>query len=500
MSTSLSTVELAHLENVAARAAAAAEPFAATAPGERAAALVAVAEALLANGGELVAIGQEETGLSEARLTGELNRTAVQLKLFAEVVRDGAYLDARIDVADADFVLGARPDIRRVLTPLGPVVNFAASNFPFAFSVAGGDTAAALAAACPVILKGHSGHPRLGARTAEIVIAALDAAGMPEGTFQFVIGQQEGVEILRDPRVRAGSFTGSIPAGRLLADIAAARPAPIPFFGELGSLNPVFVTAAAVAERGDAIGAAYVGSVAGSAGQLCTKPGFVFAPTGHGMGAAIADAAAAVAPHRMLNPRIAAGYGARREAILATPGVTVLAAGELEFDDDDQGWATVTIVSVSVETLRAQREVLLEEAFGPLSIVVEYSPEIDLASLVNELFEGNLTATAHIGAGEHSPELRELVWVLSEHAGRVLFDGWPTGVAVTPAMQHGGPWPATSNDSSTSVGTGAISRFLRGVAYQNTPQSLLPASLRDANPWGVPQSFAPAGESRGWGA
>lgn len=500
MTTTLSDARIAELDTIAAGAAAATEPFAATAPADRAAALVGVADALLANATELVAIGMEETGLTEARLTGELTRTAVQLKLFAEVVNDGSYLDARIDAADGDFVLGARPDVRRVLSPLGPIVNFAASNFPFAFSVAGGDTAAALAAGCPVILKGHSGHPRLGARTAEVVVGALDAAGMPEATFQFITGQQEGVAILKDPRVRAGSFTGSIPAGRMLADIAAARPTPIPFFGELGSLNPVFVTQDAVAERGEAIASAYVGSVAGSAGQLCTKPGFMFVPAGHGLGEAIQAAAASVAPHRMLNPRIAAGFGERRDEILATPGVSVLAEGELTLDEDGQGWATVTIVSVTADTLRAEPKRLLEEAFGPLSIVVEYAPDADLPALVTELFEGNLTATVHLGAGEDSPELRELVRVLSEHAGRVLFDGWPTGVAVTPAMQHGGPWPATTNDSSTSVGTAAISRFLRAVAYQNTPQALLPAPLQDANPWNVPQAVTPAGESRGWGS
>ncbi|SDS12863.1 aldehyde dehydrogenase (NADP(+)) [Microterricola viridarii] len=500
MTSTLSEARRAELDSVAARADAAAAPYAATAPGERAAALVAVADTLAAHAAELVALGMAETGLTEARLNGELTRTAVQLRLFADVVRDGGYLDARIDAADGDFVLGARPDVRRVLTALGPVVNFAASNFPFAFSVAGGDTAAALAAGCPVILKGHSGHPRLGARTAELVAAALDGAGMPDGTFQFILGQQEGVAILQDPRVRAGSFTGSIPAGRLLADIAAARPAPIPFFGELGSVNPVFVTPAAIAERGAAIAAGYVASVAGSAGQLCTKPGFVFVPAGHGLAAAISDAAESVAPHRLLNPRIAAGFGARRAEIFQTPGVSVLAEGELNEDQDGQGWATVTIVSVSAETLRAQRERLLEEAFGPLSILVEYPADADLAGLVAELFEGNLTATVHIGAGEDSAELRELVRVLSGHAGRVLFDGWPTGVAVTPAMQHGGPWPATTNDSSTSVGTAAISRFLRGVAYQSTPQALLPAPLQDANPWNVPQSFAPAGQSRSWGS
>ncbi|WP_022893929.1 aldehyde dehydrogenase (NADP(+)) [Agromyces subbeticus] len=487
------------LETIAANAAAAAVPFAETPPRDRAAALVAVAAALEANADELVGIAMTETGLTEPRLRGELKRTAVQLRLFADTIVDGGYLDVRIDAADPDFVLGPRPDVRRYLVPVGPIVNFAASNFPFAFSVAGGDTAAALAAGCPVILKGHSGHPELSRRTAEVVAAALDTAGMPDGVFQLVTGQAEGVAILQDPRVKAGSFTGSINAGRLLADLAAARPAPIPFYGELGSVNPVFVTQGAIAERGAELAAGYVASVAGSAGQLCTKPGFVFVPSGHGLDDAIADAAAPVAPHRLLNPRIAAGYRARRDEILAAAGVRVVASGGIEIDGEEHGWATPTIVAVSLDDLIAGREALLDEAFGPLSVLVEHEPGTDLAALVPTLFEGNLTATVHAASGEADAALLALVRVLTEHAGRVLFGGWPTGVAVTPAMQHGGPWPATTNDSSTSVGTAAISRFLRPVAYQGASEQLLPAPLQTANPWGLPQSFSPAGESAHWG-
>ncbi|MEO6200792.1 MAG: aldehyde dehydrogenase (NADP(+)) [Cryobacterium sp.] len=488
------------LDAIAAAAAAAAQPYAETTPRERAAALVAVADALAGAADELVDIAGGETGLSEARLRGELKRSCVQLRLFAEAIVDGGYLDVRIDAADPGFVLGPRPDIRRYLVPLGPIVNFAASNFPFAFSVAGGDSAAALAAGCPVIVKGHSGHPRLSARTAEIVAVALARAGMPAGVFQLVTGQEEGVSILRDPRIKAGSFTGSIPAGRLLADIAAARPEPIPFFGELGSVNPVFVSQAALDERGPDIAADFVASVAGSAGQLCTKPGFVFLPVGHGLDADVAKAAESVSPHRMLNPRIAEGYARRRTSILAAAGVRVLAEGNVRLDEDGQGWVTPTIVAVSVENLAAGREALLEECFGPLSVVVEYSRHDDLAALVPTLFQGNLTATVHHGGEEDTPAQRELVRVLTGHAGRVLFGGWPTGVAVTPAMQHGGPWPATTNDSSTSVGTAAITRFLRPVAYQGAAEHMLPEPLQRANPWNVPQALTPAGESGTWGA
>ncbi len=487
------------LEAMAARAAEVAPLWVATPPRERAKALLAAAEALLAAQAELVATAMEETGLSEARLSGELKRTAVQLKLFAEVVVEGTYLDVRIDDADPDFVLGARPDVRRFRIAVGPVLNFAASNFPFAFSVAGGDTAAALAAGCPVIVKAHSGHPRLSVQTAEVVAGALESAGAPEGTLQVILGQQAGVDMLNDPRIKAGSFTGSIRVGRMLADIAAARPTPIPFYGELGSVNPVFVTEAALRENAEGILDGFVTSVSGSAGQLCTKPGFLFAPAGAALSEGIATRVSAIAEHRLLNPGITSGYRSRRDAVLAAPGVTVLVEGDLRVDDNGQGWATPTIVSVPVSVLKEHREELLDESFGPLSIVVEYDSVEDLANVAEDLFEGNLTGTVHAAAGENSPALRSLVDWISRSAGRVLFGGWPTGVAVTPAMQHGGPWPATTNDSGTSVGTAAIARFTRPVAYQSVPQELLPEPLRDDNPWGVPQHRSEAGQSALWG-
>ena len=488
------------LEAIAARAAQAAPLWAATPPRERAKAIVAAADALLAAQSTLVATAMVETGLTEARLSGELKRTAVQLKMFAETVVDGTYLDVRIDDADPEFVLGVRPDVRRYRIAVGPVLNFAASNFPFAFSVAGGDSAAALAAGCPVIVKAHSGHPKLSVQTAEVVAKALESSGAPQGVFQLISGQEAGVEMLKDPRIKAGSFTGSIRVGRMLADIAAARPTPIPFYGELGSVNPVFVTEAALAENADAILDGFVTSVSGSAGQLCTKPGFLFAPAGAALAEGIASRAAAVAENRLLNPSITKGYQTRRDAVLAAPGVKVLAEGGLRVDDTGQGWATPTIVSVPVSVLKEHREALLDESFGPLSIIVEYDNVEDLADIAGNLFEGNLTGTVHTAAGEDSPALRHIVDWISRSAGRVLFGGWPTGVAVTPAMQHGGPWPATTNDSSTSVGTAAIARFTRPVAYQNAPQAMLPEPLRDDNPWGVPQQRAAAGESQGWGS
>ncbi len=494
------------LEAVVARAAAAAAPLAATTAEHRARALVKIADALEANKAKLVEIALRETGLTEARLSGEVTRTAVQLRLFADTIVDGGYLDARIDHADPDFALGARPDIRRTHIPVGPVINFSASNFPFAFSVMGGDSAAILAAGCPLIVKAHSSHADLSDATAEVAATAITEAGLPEGTFQLIHGREAGVEVLKDPRIKAGSFTGSIRVGRLLADIAANRPAPIPFFGELGSVNPVFVTLDAIAERADEIASGYLTSVSGSAGQLCTKPGFVFIPAGSSLPETVAAKSGDAPEHRLLDPRIASSYDERRTAVLGTAGARAVIEGGIRFDDDGQGWATPTIVAISLDDFRAGREALLEESFGPLSILVEVPEGTDLAALMPEFYEGNLSGTIHLseaeatGTTENAEQLRALVAALANQVGRVLFNGWSTGVAVTPAQQHGGPWPATTNDSSTSVGTAAITRFLRPVAFQNAPAALLPEALRDDNPLGIRQQLAPAGESQSWGA
>lgn len=467
-------------------------------PAVVAAALDAAAEALGAEADELVALAARETGLTTPRLTGELQRTRVQLRLFARAVERGDHLDVRIDAPDPDFALGVpRDDLRRVLVPVGPVLVFAAGNFPFAFSVAGGDTASALAAGCPVVVKAHPGHPGLSRRVAGLVAAALEGAGLPEGTLQLVEGQDTGVAVLRHRGMRAASFTGSLRAGRLLADLAAARPDPIPFFGELGSVNPVFVTAAALEATRSDLPTGYVASVGGSAGQLCTKPGFLLVPNGSGLDEAIADAAGAMPEHRLLSPGIADGYEARRDAILGTDGVRTIHEGGVRRDDDDHAWATPTIVGVTLEVLQDRRDTLLDEAFGPLSIVVDYPSDADLSAVVSELFPGNLTSTLHAGPGDTGAQVGHLVRTMARTSGRVLLRGWPTGVAVTPAMQHGGPWPATTNDA-TSVGTAAIGRFLRGVAFQGAPQNLLPPAVRDANPWGIAQSVCAAGESATW--
>lgn len=478
---------------VAERAEAAASAWAALAPADRARALRAMADALEAARSELIDLARTETGLGQPRLEGELTRTIVQLRLFSDVVATGHDLDVRIDDADPGFILGPRPDLRRYRVPLGPVINFAASNFPFAFSVAGGDTASALAAGCPVIVKAHSGHPRLSDRTGEVAAAALESAGAPSGTLQVVHGQALGLELLSHPAIAAGSFTGSTGIGRMLADAAAARPAPIPFYGELGSVNPVFVTRAALDDRAADIASGLAVSVSGSAGQLCTKPGYVFVPEGHALDELIAAALTDVPEHRLLTRSISTGYEEGRERLIAAG--EAVREGASRVDDDGFSWVTPTVVSIPAARL-LERPELVEEVFGPFAVLVEYSPDDDLTAIADALFEGSLTVTVHAAKGEN---VRDLLEWGAAHAGRVIMDGWPTGVSVTYAQQHGGPWPATTLDVSTSVGTAALGRFQRAVAYQSVPQDLLPAPLQDANPWGVPQRRAAAGESTSWG-
>lgn len=436
----------------------------------RASALRAIADAMDAEADRLVETAMAETRQPEPRLRGELTRTTFQLRLFAETVVDGRYLDVRVDHADADWPMGApRPDLRRTQVPYGPVLVFAASNFPFAFSVAGGDTAAALAAGCPVIVKAHPGHPRLSQATADIVAAALRGAGHDEDVLQTVFGQDAGVTVLRDPRIKAAAFTGSIAGGRALFDVANARPEPIPFYGELGSVNPVFVTAAADDDRGADVAGQLVGSFTLGAGQFCTKPGVVLVPRDSHLlealrGATMPDAAP------MLNDRITEGYVAGLETLRAHAGVTVVAEGSDPLGDPP----APTVLATDVSALAADPDLLLEECFGPTVLIVEYDTTDDLLRTA-EALPGQLTAT--LVADETDAVVPALTDILVDKAGRLLWNQWPTGVSVTYAQQHGGPYPATTAPGTTSVGTAAIARFVRPVAYQGFPASLLPAEL-----------------------
>ncbi|WP_406050243.1 aldehyde dehydrogenase (NADP(+)) [Kribbella sp. NBC_00889] len=461
----------AELEQALAGAAAAAPALGAAEPAVRAGWIRTVADALDAAADELVPIAMRESSLPEARLRGEVARSTGQLRMFAEVLEEGSLLEVIIDTADAQAKPVPRPDLRRVLVPLGPVLVFAASNFPFAFSVCGGDTASALAAGCPVIVKAHPGHPELSARTADVMIAALASAGAPAGSFGLIQGFDVGVTALKDPRITAAGFTGSVPAGKALHEIAVTRPEPIPFYGELGSLNPVFVTQAAIDARGKDIATGYVGSFTLGVGQFCTKPGLLFLPAGHGLQDQLASAVGGVAEAPMLNDRIKDGFGSGLDRLQKVDGIRVWASG------------SATLLQTTVPELLARRDEILEECFGPVSIVVEYSGVEELRAAV-EAFDGNLTATLH--AESSDTELAaELLPLLTARAGRVLWNGWPTGVAVSWAQHHGGPFPSTVGSIHTSVGVTAARRFQRPVAYQDTPDAVLPDVLKDANPSGI---------------
>jgi NADP-dependent aldehyde dehydrogenase len=448
-------------------------------PADRAGHLRAAADALDAAADRLIPLAQEESHLPLPRLTGELKRTTFQLRLFADEIEAGAYLRATVDHADPGWGMGPRPDLRRMLVPLGPVAVWAASNFPFAFSVAGGDTASALAAGCPVVLVAHPGHPLLSEATAEVLVTALEAAGAPTGVFALVEGHATGRSLITDPRITAGAFTGSLRGGRALFDLASARETPIPFYGELGSVNPAFVTAGASAARAEEIAEGFAGSMTLGVGQFCTKPGLLFVPTGSPVPGLVAERLRAIRGAPMLNERIRGGYRHSLGALAAHDVVEVL-EGSVDPETDP----APTLLRTGAAEVIADPRPLTAEVFGPAALVVEYTDDEQLLAAARVL-EGQLTATVQGEPGD--AVVPPLLAVLSERAGRVLWGGWPTGVTVSYAQQHGGPYPATTAVGTTSVGAAAIERFLRPVAYQDLPEALLPEPLQDANPWSVPQ-------------
>jgi NADP-dependent aldehyde dehydrogenase len=447
-------------------------------PGTRAAWLEAVAAGLEDDAAALVDLAVAETRLAESRLQGELKRTVFQLRIFADEIRRGEHFDATIDHDDAAWGMGPRPDLRRYNVPLGVVGVFGASNFPFAFSVMGGDSASALAAGCAVVHKAHDGHRELAVRTAETVTAALEAAGAPSGLFSLVTGRQAAEALVDHPLVKAIGFTGSTAGGRALFDRAAARPEPIPFFGELGGINAVFVTGNAWAARRDEIVTGYAGSFTLGMGQFCTKPGVLFVPAGQTdeVRDSLRNALRDFAPAQLLSERLHQGYRQAVGALRDTAGVQVL------LDGDFAEAPAPTVLLTTSEAVRRDPGILRQEMFGPASLVVQYSDESELAALAG-LLEGQLTTTLQAEAGD---DIAELAGRLADISGRLLWNGWPTGVTVSYAQHHGGPYPATTS-GTTSVGTAAIRRFLRPVAYQSFPQPRLPEPLQDANPWNVPQ-------------
>ncbi len=440
----------------------------------RARVLRAMAEALRERSGALVSLADRETALGEARLTGELTRTAFQLDFFAEVVDDGAYLEATID-HPGPTPMGPRPDLRRMLVPLGPVAVFGASNFPFAFSVPGGDTASALAAGCAVVAKAHDAHPATSVACAEALAAGAAAAGVEAPLVQLVFGERAGVDLVRDEAVRAVGFTGSLHGGRALARVAQERPSPIPFYGELGALNAFVVCPEAAAARGAEVGRGLAASFTLGVGQFCTKPGIAFVPRGAGgdeLVRALADAVREAAPQVMLSERIADAYRAGSATRSALDGVTTLAG---ERSGAGSGcWAAPLVLACETADLDGA---LLEECFGPIVIACSYRDLDELRAGLSRLTPG-LTGTVHADDAD-APFASAVLGDLSRRVGRLVWNGYPTGVAVAWAMHHGGPFPAATDPLHSSVGASSIRRFLRPVSFQGLPEALLPSELVD---------------------
>lgn len=441
----------------------------------RAAFLRNIAEEIEARGEDITAIGTRETGLPEMRLNGERGRTVGQLRLFADHIEKGDYLDRRHDKALPDREPLPRPDLRMIQRPIGPIAVFGASNFPLAFSTAGGDTAAALAAGCPVVVKGHSAHPGVSDIVAQAIDAAIKKSGVHPGVFSQVQGgnRKVGQSLVQHPLIRAVGFTGSLGGGRALFDLCAQRPDPIPFFGELGSVNPMFLLPNAVAVRGEAIAKGWVGSLTMGAGQFCTNPGIAFVMAGAEADAFIAAAKAAlgeIGPQTMLTDGIAESYRSGRDRVHGIAGVQEVLTSTCDLRN-----ATPYLFQSTGKAWLANEE-LGEEVFGPLGIVITVENEDEMITVAHSIV-GQLTATLHMDEGD-TPLASKLMPILERKAGRLLANGYPTGVEVCDTMVHGGPYPASTNFGATSVGTLSIRRFLRPVCYQNMPEAILPEDLQ----------------------
>ncbi len=425
-----------------------------------------------------------ETGLPPARLQGERARTCGQLRLFAALVREGSWVDARIDPALPERTPQPRPDVRRMLVALGPVVVFGSSNFPLAFSVAGGDTASALAAGCPVIVKAHRSHPGTSELVATAVLRAVTACAVPPGVFSLVHGGGAtiGVELVKHPAAAAVGFTGSHTAGRALCDAAAARPYPIPVFAEMSSLNPLVILPGALRSRPVAIAQGLCASFTLGVGQFCTKPGLVFTLAGAGLDEftrQLAESVRASSAAPMLSPSIRAEFLKHRAEVGGVPNVSLLASAAVSEGPTD---GEPSVVQTTAETFLKNPR-LATEVFGPFTLVVVAQSLAELRRCLESL-DGQLTATVQADPVDNT-EARALLPLLTQRAGRVVMNGFPTGVEVCSAMQHGGPYPATSDARFTSVGTAAILRFARPVCFQNVPPELLPPELQDQNPRGL---------------
>ncbi|WP_294263431.1 aldehyde dehydrogenase (NADP(+)) [uncultured Sphingomonas sp.] len=473
----------ADVDDACAAAEAAFLPYSTKPLAERAAFLEAIADEIEGLGDELIERACRESGLPAARITGERGRTAGQLRLFAREVRDGAWQKLRIDHADPQRT-PPKPDLRLRTVAVGPVAVFGASNFPLAFSTAGGDTASALAAGCPVVVKGHPAHPGTSELIATAIGRAVEKTGMPKGVFSLVNITSNDVagKLVSDPRIQAVGFTGSRAGGEALMKIAAARPRPIPVYAEMSAINPVILMPHALKARGEALAKAYVGSMAMGAGQFCTNPGLVLGIAGPELDAfsqAAAEALSGQAAQVMLTDGIHKAFEAGKEKLAASPYVEKVAEGA-EPAGPTQGRAA--LFTVAGKDFLAD-PVHLHEVFGVSSVLVRCADLDELKSVLAEL-EGQLTATIQVDEGDYE-DAKGLIRVLERTVGRILANGWPTGVEVAHAMVHGGPYPATSDGRTTSVGSMALERFVRPVAYQDLPEALLPDALREGGQGGV---------------
>ncbi len=447
---------------------------------QRADLLDAIADEIEALGDQLLERCNAETGLPMGRQQAERGRTVNQARLFATMIRDGSWVDARIDRANPDREPMPKPDIRRMLIGIGPVAVFGASNFPLAISVAGTDTICALGAGCPVVVKAHPGHPGTCELLARAIGKAIEKVGLPADVFSLVhgVGHEIGMALVKHPLTKAVGFTGSLKAGRALFDAAAARPEPIPVYAEMGSANPVFMLPGALAERGEQLAQGLIGSVTLGVGQFCTSPGLVFGlsdETFSKFAFDAAKAAEAAAPATMLHGGIHQSYCDGVKRLSSVDGVKQLGASS---DEPGQTQAACVILATDASTFEANAG-LNEEVFGPASLLVEAQDASELERIASNL-DGHLTATIQ-GTPDDLREHRQLVSILERKVGRLIFNGFPTGVEVCHAMHHGGPYPATTDSHFTSIGTASIARFARPICYQDFPDDVLPEALRNAN-------------------
>ena len=448
--------------------------FSATSRAERAAFLNTIAEEIEARAEAVTEIGTSETGLPAARLEGERGRTCGQLRLFAQHILEGEYLDRRHDQALPERQPLPRADLRLMQRPIGPVAVFGASNFPLAFSTAGGDTASALAAGCAVVVKGHSAHPGTGEIIAEAIHAAIQKCDMPAGVFSLIQGgnREVGSALVQHPLIKAVGFTGSLAGGRTLFDLCAARPEPIPFFGELGSVNPMFLFENAISNRGEALAKGWAGSLTMGAGQFCTNPGIAVLIKGEAAEKFVTtakEALASVPAQTMLTDGIADAYRSGQKRIAESAGVREVLTTSCDLRD-----ATPYLYQTTAKEWLAN-EALAEEVFGPLGVIVIAEDQAEMLAIASSL-EGQLTCTLHLDDADIDSAKRFMP-ILERKAGRVLANAFPTGVEVCDSMVHGGPYPASTNFGATSVGTMAIRRFLRPVCFQDIPAALLPQDL-----------------------